>query len=120
MISSDARTSLKLHRRWLSVAIAALVAIIGLCGTVAAILSAAAPDRAQPELNQPRTVAKDVATAGSVATYPNCRFGVGGNVSQYPVAELNIGWHMDWSSQLAPVRPNGAEYVQVIRLQQFL
>ena len=51
------------------------------------------------------------------ANYPNCRFGVGGNVSGFNVATLDVGWHMDWSAQLNPPRPNGAEYVQVVRLK---
>ena len=53
----------------------------------------------------------------ATVNYPNCRFGAGGNAAAYPVAELNVGWHTDWSSQLSPVRPNGAEYVHVVRLR---
>ncbi len=57
-----------------------------------------------------------VAAGGGVTHYPNCRFGVGGNVEGYDVAALNIGWHLNFGTEMAPAHPNGAEYVQVIRL----
>jgi len=50
------------------------------------------------------------------ANYPNCRFGVGGDVEGYDVTSLNIGWHLNFGSQSNPPHPNGAEYIQVIRL----
>ena len=50
------------------------------------------------------------------ATYPNCRFGVGGRVEGYDVTSLNIGWHLNFGTQSNPPHPNGAEYIQVIRL----
>lgn len=53
----------------------------------------------------------------SGASYPNCRFGVGGGVQAYSVTALNIGWSMDWQTQLNPPRPNGAEYFQVVRIK---
>jgi hypothetical protein len=56
-------------------------------------------------------------SGASVGYYPNCRFGVGGNVDGYDVAALNVGWHMDWSAHLSPAHPNGADYLQVIRLK---
>jgi hypothetical protein len=49
--------------------------------------------------------------------YPNCRFGVGGGVDGFAVTPLNLGVYMDWSTQLTPARPNGAEYIQVVRLR---
>ncbi len=49
--------------------------------------------------------------------YPNCRFGLGGDVYGYTVTALNMGWSMDWHTAINPSRPNGAEFFQVIRLK---
>lgn len=57
------------------------------------------------------------AAIGASANFPNCRFGVGGNVQPYGVTALNIGWHMDWTAQLNPAHPNSAEYIQVVRIK---
>ncbi len=51
------------------------------------------------------------------ASYPNCRFGVGGLVDGFAVADLNVGVSMDWSARTAPPRPNGADYVQTVRIR---
>ncbi len=74
---------------------------------------------------QPKPVRLDVETfvAGvgeQSANYPNCRFGVGGDVNGYDVTALNVGWHMDWSAQISPARPNGSEYVQMVLLEPAL
>jgi hypothetical protein len=53
----------------------------------------------------------------SGASYPNCRFGVGGGVNGFAVADLNVGVSMDWSARTAPPRPNGADYVQTVRIK---
>ena len=58
-----------------------------------------------------------ISAAMAVANYPNCRFGVGGTISGYAVSTLNIGWYMDWSTNANPVRPNGAEYIQLVDLK---
>ena len=52
--------------------------------------------------------------------YPSCRFGVtvGGSVSSYDVAGLNVGWYLDWGAKKFPQQPGGAEYYQMIRLSQ--
>jgi len=52
--------------------------------------------------------------------YPNCRFGIGvvGDISQYDVAALNLGWYVDWRSVQSPQPPAGMEYVQTMRLRQ--
>ena len=49
-------------------------------------------------------------------------FGVaGGSLSQYPeAASLKAGWYVDWNVQQTPQRPNGMEYVQMVRLHQNL
>lgn len=52
----------------------------------------------------------------SSVPYPNCRFGVGGSVNGFDVAALNVGWHLDFATRFSPSRPNGAEYVQIVRL----
>ena len=78
---------------------------------VAALIQSAA---ARP-LDRP--VTPDETPSATTANYPNCRFGVGGAISAYAVSALNFGWHMDWGSQLQPAQPDGAEYVQMVRLR---
>jgi len=54
------------------------------------------------------------------SNYPSCRFGVGtgGDISQYDVAALNLGWYVNWRSTQSPQIPAGLEYVRTIRLMQ--
>jgi hypothetical protein len=73
---------------------------------------------AQPHDRQ--GVAEDRSSLSSGTNFPNCRFGVGGDTRLFNVAPLNIGWSMDWSAQLNPPRPNGAEYVQVVTMKPAL
>lgn len=40
-----------------------------------------------------------------------------GSISHYNVEPLRIGWYLNWTVQVAPSRPGGAEYVQMIRLR---
>jgi hypothetical protein len=55
---------------------------------------------------------------GKAAPFPNCRYGIGqGSHSNYDVTALNMGWFLDWRTAITPTHPNGAEYMQVIRLQ---
>ncbi|MDY7078950.1 MAG: hypothetical protein SXV54_18710 [Chloroflexota bacterium] len=49
------------------------------------------------------------------------RWGVGvgtGPISRYQVGSLRLGWYLDWQAQLAPLRPEGAAYAQMIRLRE--
>ena len=51
------------------------------------------------------------------------RFGVGlsaafGKITDYNTAMLNIGWYSDWTIRLHPARPNGLEYVQLVRVRK--
>jgi len=52
--------------------------------------------------------------------YPLCRFGVtvGGNVTAYDVESLNVGWYLNWGTAVSPPQPGGAEYVQLVHLEQ--
>ncbi len=60
----------------------------------------------------------DPFAAGTVALYPNCRFGVGqGSQSGYDLAPLDLGWYLNWGTAITPTRPNNAEYYQVVRIQ---
>jgi hypothetical protein len=48
------------------------------------------------------------------------RWGIGAAtapVSRYDIAELSLGWYLDWRAQLAPPKPGGIEYVQMVRLK---
>lgn len=78
--------------------------------SVAAMIQSAA---AQP---LDRTMPSSEITSPTTVNYPNCRFGVGGTISTYAVSALNFGWYMDWGLKLQPAQPNGAEYVQMVRL----
>jgi len=54
---------------------------------------------------------------------PTERFGVGlntkyGDITDYDVGRLHIGWYSDWTYRLNPPRPNGIEYVHVIRVKE--
>jgi len=49
------------------------------------------------------------------------RFGVGvspsyGRIGDYAIEQLHIGWYSDWSINIAPQRPCGVEYAQLIRV----
>ena len=47
------------------------------------------------------------------------RFGVGvpiGPISDYVVENLGIGWYLDWNVRLAPARPAGIVFWQMVRL----
>jgi len=49
-----------------------------------------------------------------------CRFGIGvsGDIEQYDVTPLRIGWYVDWGATQNPARPGGMEYWPVVRLEQ--
>ena len=102
-------------RRLLPVGIALASAAAGLLVLSMALHPAARLD-ARELGTGPRMAFQRAATHAAGLDYPNCRFGVGGSIESYPVTELNIGWHMDWSAQPTPTLTNGAEYVQVVRL----
>lgn len=53
-------------------------------------------------------------------SYPNCRFGVtaGKDVSDYDVVGLNVGWYLTWGTWDNPSHPGGAEFMQMVRLEQ--
>ena len=55
-------------------------------------------------------------SAGYYAS-PNQRFGVGlagGQITDYDVGSLHIGWYSDWSTQLVPLQPGGIRYAQLV------
>lgn len=48
------------------------------------------------------------------------RWGVGvaiGPISKYNVKPLRLGWYLDWRARANPSRPEGIEYVQMVRLR---
>ena len=49
-----------------------------------------------------------------------CRFGVGagGNLGDYNVNSLRMGWYVDWTTTTNPSRPGGISYMPTIRLSQ--
>ncbi len=57
----------------------------------------------------------------SLTTYNGrLRWGVGvviRPISRYPVAALRLGWYLDWRARMNPPRPEGVEYVQMVRLK---
>jgi hypothetical protein len=58
------------------------------------------------------------AALAAATHFPNCRYGVGqSSQSNYDVAALNIGWYLDWRTAITPTHPNGADYIQMVRIQ---
>ena len=94
----------------LRLCVSAVIALGGLA-LISAVAMPSAEGRGQPE------IWRDLPVSQSGVPYPNCRFGLGGNVVSFNVAALNSGWHMDWLTQLNPSRPQGSEYFQVVRLK---
>jgi len=60
------------------------------------------------------------ASPPSSTAYANCRLGIGANstITGHPTEMLNLGWYVNWHTSLHPVHPGGAEFMQIIRLQQ--
>ena len=51
---------------------------------------------------------------------PNWRIGFGidgAGIEAYDVSQLCAGWYHDWGTQLSPVRPDGMDYIQTIRIR---
>jgi hypothetical protein len=89
------------------------VVLLGVFGLIVlgAVLTGAQPSRSV--YAHPLT---DVSLADA-AHFPNCRYGVGqSDQGSYNVAALNMGWYLDWRTAITPTHPNGAEYMQVIRI----
>ncbi len=100
-------------RRIFFIGLATFFGLAGLLLAVEAMRPAAMPDSQASE--PARVHAMEASTA--IINYPNCRFGIGGSVVGYSVTALNVGVYMDWSARLNPVRPNGAEYLQLVTLR---
>lgn len=106
-------SQLKRLRPTRSIQLALLASVVLGCGLIVASVIQAAAGRAD---QLPSAIGQPLTEVAAVS-FPNCRFGAGGAISSaYAIPSLNLGWYMDWSTQLNPVRPNSAEYVQVIRL----
>jgi len=57
---------------------------------------------------------------GPKDAYTNCRFGLAlssASIDAYSVGPLNLGWYLDWASNTDPLRPNGTEYAQMVRVR---
>jgi hypothetical protein len=95
-----------------SLQLSLLVSVVVGCGLIISSFIQAAVNRSdQP----PGAIGLPLAEAAA-DPFPNCRFGAGGAISSaYAVSALNLGWYMDWGTQLTPAHPNGAEFVQVVR-----
>jgi hypothetical protein len=100
-------------RRVTLVAVVVLLELSGLSLMEMAMRSAATPGLPGQSLYWPPAVGAN----NSTADYPSCRFGVGGSVDEFAVAPLNVGVYMDWSAQFTPPRPNGIEYIQIVKLR---
>jgi len=96
-------------RRWMIGIVAACAALLAGYGQ-AAPLQAVAPISALPS-----------APGDALASGPICRFGL--NVSSKPiadfdVAQLRIGWYVDYGANASAPQPGGATYVPIINLGQ--
>jgi hypothetical protein len=100
-----------------------IVAALGLVLLIGTLIQSASAQTGLPKFlsapfrHEALRETSGISTAIVVANYPNCRFSVGGTISGYAVSTLNIGWYMDWSTNVNPVRPNGAEYIQLVDLK---
>src|SRR4029077_1551140 len=69
---------------------------------------------------EPRHVAADFPQPASEVSIPavDCRFGITApnGVSGLDLASLGVGSYLDWGLEVAPARPNGIDYVQMVRL----
>jgi hypothetical protein len=55
------------------------------------------------------------------ATNRSCRFGInapGLPITAFDTTPLRLGWYIDYGTALAPARPGGIDYAQVIHLEQ--
>lgn len=111
-------------RPWPAASLRFSAALVMVLGAGLITLAALSPDRATASIGAESVIAPSagylpiIANAYDASAYPNCRLGVGGAISTaYNVNTLNLGWTMDWSTRLNPTRPNGSDYVQVIRLR---
>ncbi len=88
-----------------------LAGIVALLGIMFMIAGRSNPTQYSP---QPLYAATDSTPA------PLCSYGVNvhGDINAYDLASLRMGWYVDYAAKSAPVHPNGAEYVPIIRLQQ--
>jgi hypothetical protein len=89
------------------------------------------PTRTRARPDTPSPVAAPVMpivtpTARQVSKMPSSlwqgrpRWGIGvaiGPISRYDIAELSLGWYLDWRAALDPPKPGGIEYVQMVRLK---
>jgi hypothetical protein len=106
----------KIQRPW-RVGLTGLIAIISLTAIMVLLAASARVSADENDLLASPNIRSTTAVASN---YPDCRFGVGGGTNDYPVTALNVGWSMDWGTQLNPPQLNGAEYIQVVRLQPAL
>jgi hypothetical protein len=97
-------------QRWLRFSVSLMIACFGLIVIGRALVTYAQPDNR-------RGVVETRSSFSSTPNFPNCRFGVGGGTQAFSVTALNIGWSMDWQTQLNPPHPNGAEYFQVVTIK---
>jgi len=125
----SARSQTTIRRLFYSVS-TALLALAGVLLLTGMMYSASAQERASADRFATRANLSYRPLAGGAvdkdlphvlrsfgASYPNCRFGVGGGVNGFAVADLNVGVYMDWSARTAPLRPNGANYIQMVQIK---
>uniref|UniRef100_A0A540VHL5 CARDB domain-containing protein n=1 Tax=Litorilinea aerophila TaxID=1204385 RepID=A0A540VHL5_9CHLR len=56
--------------------------------------------------------------AADESTAPLCRFGVNGDVAGFDIAPFRVSWYVDYGAHSDAVRPNGIQYMPIIRLRQ--
>ncbi len=57
-------------------------------------------------------------SSAAESTAPLCRFGVNGDVAGFDMAPFRASWYVDYGARINPARPNGIEYMPIIRLRQ--
>lgn len=61
-------------------------------------------------------------SAGPLYSSPLKRFGAGlkpdhGEITDYDVGALRLGWYSDWKARRAPLRPGGIDYAQLVYIE---
>ena len=103
----------KSHRR-----VSALLALL-IVATMALPAAAAAPSGAAAA--GPVKLYLPIVTNNYASLSYRLGYASGGGLRSYPEApSLRAGWYVDWTVQQKPARPNGIEYMPVVRVHQTL
>jgi len=84
-------------------------------------LAGAAAETSQPAGSNGHALFLPVVLQPIPNNTPLCRFGVNaiGNLNVVDLPGLRVGWYLNYSAQMNPVRPGGIEYMPVLGLRNY-